>query len=540
MKQRKAVHKPIPAKTIRKRKRRLRIAGLDLLLAAVLLCSIIFLFITLFPLGILPAAWIILAVLACFSLLLLQLILARVRQPMTLHWLRRFIAVIVIGVFFFFAYSIQKMDEAMTEVLHLPVGMTEYISIITLRDAKLTDLMHLSGKTIGLQRTFDAKHMDLAAKYLNNSGLTYQTKNFQDYPTAVKALYDKQVGAIVMSESYRSLVEETYEDFAAKTTIVAAAEIEIPVVEIVKPIDITTNSFTVFVSGIDTLGKASLRSPSDANLIVTVNPLTKHIVINSIPRDAYLSNACMGNQPDKLNHTGLQGIDCTIKTIEQALNIDVNYYAKITFSSVIDVIDTLGGIDVNVPMDFCERPANRSYSKQNIIYIKKGIQTLTGAKALALARHRSTVQGGDFGRAQNQQLVVNAMIKKAASPNTVGKIDQLIQVVSDTVQTNLTKKEIYRFANTFASDLKPWTFTNHVIKGDIGWGETASMPGQELSIVNLAEEDMNSVKYIIKMAASDTDLSNFRFSANNLVIQEISIDGETAGAEGTDYCHLNK
>ncbi len=535
--------KPIVAtnskQTRKTKKRKLRIAGLDVLLSVVLLAALIYLFYILIPMEVLPATWVTLAVLVGVILLLLNLILSMIRQPMATHWVRRLVVVLLVGAFGFASYSVQKVDEAITEVMQLPTSVKEYVSIIMLRDAKLTDIRSLQGKTVGLQRTFDAEHMDIATQHLKDSGVSFKTDTFQDYASAVKALYDKDITAIVMSESYRTLVEETYEDFADKTAIVDAAEIEIPVMQIVKPIDITANSFTVFVSGIDTLGKASLRTPTDANLIVTVNPLTKHIVINSIPRDAYLPNACMGNRPDKLTHTGLQGIDCTIRTIEQALDIDINYYAKITFSSVIDAIDTLGGIDVNVPMDFCERPANRNYSKKNIVYVKKGQQTLTGAKALALARHRKTVKDGDLGRAKNQQLVVNAMIKKAASPDTLGKIDQLIQVVSDTVQTNLTKKEIYRFANAFASDLKPWTFTNHVIKGVPGWGETASIPGMELSIVNLSQDDMDTIKYVIKMATSDTDLSAFQFSTNNLVIKDIPLDGETTGAEGTDFCHLN-
>lgn len=530
---------PNTKQTKRTKKRKFRIAGLDVLLSFILLGSLVYLFYTLIPMEVLPTTWITLAILAGIILLLLNLILSMLRQPMATHWLRRLVVVILVGAFGFATYSVRKVDEAITEVMQLPTSVKEYVSIITLRDTKLADIQNLKGKTVGLQRTFDAEHMGIATQHLKDIGLTFKTANFQDYTSAVKALYDKEITAIVMSESYRGLVEETYEDFAEKTSIVEAAEIEIPVVQIVKPIDITANSFTVFVSGIDTLGKATLRTPTDANLIVTVNPLTKHIVINSIPRDAYLPNACMGNKPDKLTHTGLLGIDCTIRTIEQALDIDINYYAKITFSSVIDAIDTLGGIDVNVPMDFCERPANRNYSKKNIIYVKKGQQTLTGAKALALARHRKTVKDGDLGRAKNQQLVVNAMIKKAASPDTLGKIDQLIQVVSDTVQTNLTKKEIYRFANAFASDLKPWTFTNHVIKGVPGWGETASIPGMELSIVNLSQDDMDTIKYVIKMATSDTDLSAFHFSTNNLVVKEIQLDGETTGAEGTDYCHLN-
>lgn len=522
----------------KKRKRRLRIAGLDIVLTFLLLVALLWLFVIIIPMQLLPTTWIALGILVGVILLLVNLILSMIRQPMATHWLRRVFVVLFIGVFAFASYTVNTVDHAIEEVIKLPTSTNEYISILVLRESNIIDVKELNNKSIAIQKSFDTSHMSLADKHLSNLGVKYKSSSFQDYTSAVNALYDKEVSAIVMSESYRALVEESFPDFKEKTAIIEAAEIEIPVVQIVKPIDVTANSFTVLVSGIDTLGKATTRSASDVNMIVTVNPLTKHILINSIPRDAYLPNACMNNGYDKLTHTGFGGIDCTIRTIENALDIEVNYYAKITFSSVIDVIDALGGIHVNVPMDFCERPANRSWAKSNIIYVKKGPQVLTGVKSLALARHRSTLKEGDLGRAKNQQLVINAMVKKAANPEILTKVDTLIQVVSDTVQTNITKKEIYSFANTFASDLKPWTFTNHVIQGYNDWGETVGMPGMLLSIVKLTEEDVDSIKYVIKMVSSNADLSTFAYNANDIVVKEVAPEGETTGAEGADYCHL--
>lgn len=490
----------------------------------------------LFPLGLVPQTWLLLITLFGIILVLGNLILALLKIPGFVHGLRRVVLVLLCVGITFGSFYVQKLDKAVEEVIKLPTSYKEYISIITLRDSGIIDVDDLKSKAIGVQRSVDTDHMQLVKDELKERwGTPMKNRNYEDYFSAIQGLYNNEVKAIVMSESYRDLIEENVEDFKERTAIIDAYEIETPLVEIRKEIDVTANTFTILVSGIDTLGKATFRSNSDVNMLITVNPLSKMIVMNSIPRDAYLPNACLGYENDKLTHTGALGIDCTIKTIENAFDVDVNYYAKITFSSVINVINALGGIEVNVPMDFCERKANRT----GIMYVSKGYQTLNGEQALALARHRYTLKEGDMGRAKNQQLVINAMIKKAMTTDILSKVDDLVEVVGETVQTNITKKEIYDFANFFVSDLsKEWTLSNHVVKGKNGWGECASAPGMELSIVELSEDEVNQIKYVIKMAETDSDLSDFSFSINNIVVKEVETEGETTGAEGSNKCHL--
>ncbi|MBQ9987799.1 MAG: LCP family protein [Erysipelotrichales bacterium] len=508
----------------------------DIICSIALVAVFGYMYFVLLPLGALPKEWLILGGLVGVIVLLVNLILALLKMPTFIHILRRVIVVIICGVCVFGAFSISRLDTAMEEVIKMPTSYKEYISVITLRDSKIIDSDSLKSKYIGVQRSIDTDHMDLVVDTLESEwGSSVKKINYDDYTSAVEALYAGKISAMIISESYRELIEETYTDFKEKTAIIDAVEIENPISEIRKDIDVTKNSFTILVSGIDTLGKAAIKSPSDVNMLITVNPLSKMIVMNSIPRDSYLPNACLSYQNDKLTHTGLYGTDCTIKTIENAFDVEINYYAKISFSSVINVINELGGIEVDVPMSFCERKANRT----GIMYIDKGLQTLTGEQALALARHRYTLVEGDLGRAKNQQLVINAIIKKALSTDILSKLDGLVEVVGETVQTNITKKEIYDFASFFVSDLsKEWTLSNHVVSGSNGWGECASLPGRELSIVELSEEDVDEIKYVIKMAETDSDLSDFSFSVNSIVVKEVQTEGETSGAVGKDYCHL--
>lgn len=493
-----------------------------------------YMFYVLFPLNMIPELWLYLAITVIVAIGLINIIVSLLKIPSFLQVLRNLVILVLCFGMAFASYTVQNVDEELEEVMSLPTTYSEYISIVALRDSNIISLADLEGKKIAYQATIDTENMELVKDYLNTNLTKYTASRYQEYPSAVKDLMNKKVDAIILSESYRPLVEDSHEDFSTLTARIDAYEIQRPVTDIKKSIDITKNSFTVFVSGIDTLGKASLNSQSDVNMIVSVNPLSKSIAMVTIPRDSYLENACLGYSKDKLTNTGAFGVECTAKTIENAFDVDINYYVKVSFSSIIQAVNALGGLEVNVPYSFCERKANRV----DIIYVQKGLQRLNGEQALALARNRKNASGGDVGRGKNQQMLVNAAIRQFASSDILETTDKLLKVVSDTVQTNLTKQEIYSFINTFASDLSSWTITNHSAGGSLGWGECASIPGMELSIINLADEEVTKIKYLLKNTLLESDLSQFEFTVNDVHYQEVQVEGETQGSTGQSFCWI--
>ena len=526
----------------KKRRRRLNIPFIiDLLMFFILIGVSIFCILKVNSLGLLPNLYIVLMVLFSIVVCLLYAILALIRQNTLFRVIKTIFAICLVLGSIVVSSSVTIVDDAIEDVLEMPESFDEYVTIVARKDSGILSVDDLIGKRIAVQRSVDTEHMQLAMDELSKLGLN-EEENFyfyDDYASAIKNLYDGYMNAMVVSENYREIIEENYDDFTALTSRIEAYVVTIPVTTITQDIDITSNAFTVMICGIDSIGKPTLRENSDSNMLVVVNPLSKTITMLSIPRDSLMPNACLAYKDDKLTHTGRLGIDCTINTLENYFDIEIDYYARISFSSVIDVVNTLGGIDVNVPMDFCERPANRSYEKKDIIYVKKGQQVLNGEKALALARHRKTVSNGDVGRAYNQQLVVNAMIKKVLKPSSFSKIDDLVQVVGDTVQTNFTKKEIYSFVNSFIENPTDWTISNNVVAGLTDVSEVATIPGRIVSVVKLSEEEVNRVKYIVKNAQS-MDLSGLTFTINDLETStEVKTEGETTGASGSDSCHLD-
>ena len=198
--------------------------------------------------------------------------------------------------------------------------------------------------------------------------------------------------------------------------------------------------------GVDSV-KENIRDSSfngDSLMLITFNPKTLNATILSIPRDSYVPIACFaGQRKNKITHAAWYGEQCMIKTIENFTGIDINYYVKINFKGVVKLVNALGGIEVNVPIEFCEQDSNRNI--KNKICLKKGKQKLNGEQALALARYRKSIN--DIIRGQNQQLIVEGIMNKAKDIKSINTIYKLLDTISINMETNMSTNEILSFYN---------------------------------------------------------------------------------------------
>lgn len=202
----------------------------------------------------------------------------------------------------------------------------------------------------------------------------------------------------------------------------------------VKPM---TDNISVLIMGVDeseerakTYGEATR---TDALLLATINKDDKSVKLVSIPRDSRVYIESRGKE-DKITHAHVfGGVDSTIDTVENFLNVPVDYYVKFNFESFIKIVDALGGIDVDVPVEFTEQ---NSKDEADAIHLEKGPQHLNGEEALALARTRHI--DSDAMRGQRQQLVLEAIAEKALSIGSITKLGDIIEAVDDDIKTNLT------------------------------------------------------------------------------------------------------
>ncbi len=251
-----------------------------------------------------------------------------------------------------------------------------------------------------------------------------------------------------------------------------------------KSVDIIKDSFNVYISGIDSYGKVSSVSRSDVNIVLTVNPKTNTILMTSIPRDYYVTLPQYGEK-DKLTHAGLYGVDSSVSSIENLLDIDINYFIKVNFTSLVDIVDSLDGIEIN---------SNYSFTTKDGYYFNKGIQEINGIKALSFTRERSAFAEGDRVRGENQQIVLEAIISKAMSPKIITNYNDLLSSMEGKFITNFTDDDITKFIKNQIDNNYNWTFETANLDGTDASEYTYTYSHSKLYVMQPDEDSVEETK----------------------------------------------
>lgn len=222
-------------------------------------------------------------------------------------------------------------------------------------------------------------------------------------------------------------------------------------------------------------------------MLVTVNPKTKNVLLTSIPRDYRVKLKKFGNAEDKLTHTGLYGADCTVDAVEDILDVDVNYYVKVNFATVREMVDAIGGIDVYSDMEISLDIGGGKTHK----YIQ-GINHLFGEEALAFARERYSYESGDVHRNMNQQAVMKAIIEKATSSTTIlNKYGDILSGLKGYIRTNLSEREIKTIIKNELKNMGGWKITSQNITGE---GNSDVVYSSPQAYVYIMEHDDESIE----------------------------------------------
>ena len=293
----------------------------------------------------------------------------------------------------------------------------------------------------------------------------------------------------------------------------------------------TKDSFVLYISGIDEMGSPDQKLRSDVNLLLMINPQAHHVTMVSLPRDAYIPNKAYegsGFSLDKLTHTGLYGVDTTIETVEDFLDIDIDYYARISFSSVIEIIDVLGGIDVDVEIDFCEQDENRNKDEAHQICLAKGEQHLDGRQALAYARHRKTEGYDSAGRERAQQRILKAVIDKLLSMDGISSLSKLFDIIPSYVITNMPSDKIAAFARAQLEDMRPWAIESLSLENGVNTHMMLQASLNDYSDAYVfSRQDVQYIEWAYESNEQRPKMSSFSFNLSNIAAgtKQISDDG---------------
>ena len=329
-----------------------------------------------------------------------------------------------------------------------------YTTIMLSKSEAKLDL--INGKKIGvISDKEDISNYILPMEVIDKNNLKTNNEivEYSDLVTLMSALINDEVDFIFISNDYKSkfaLVEGYTEDTKLYEITVYKKNYQKAHVEKDTISDKTevTKPFTILLLGIDSEGQGIKESSSfngDTIMLVSFDPVTLNATIFSIPRDTYVKMAC-GGRLNKINAASWGGTSCMVKTVQDLTGINVDYYAKINFKGVVDLVNVLGGVTVNVPISFCEQNSNREFGDA-LICLEPGVQKLDGEQALAFARHRHSLPLGDFQRAQHQQMIVEAMIQSMKSVRSVNDFYSILNAISNNIDTNMSTNEMLSFYN---------------------------------------------------------------------------------------------
>lgn len=243
--------------------------------------------------------------------------------------------------------------------------------------------------------------------------------------------------------------------------------------------------FNLYISGIDSRNGINETSRSDVNMIVTVNPHKREVLLTSIPRDAYVP-LHMNGELDKLTHTGIYGIDETIGTVEDWMGIKIDYYARVDFQMLVNLVNAIDGIDVYSDYAFKSAVTDWTY--------EKGWNHMSGKKALYFARERKAFKNKDQERIKNQQKVLKAIFKKITTSDALlMNYTDILKAVAEDMQTDMPMSMISDLVRNQLETGEEWDIKRQQVKGKMDQQGTWSMgPQRPLDVCIINEESLNN------------------------------------------------
>lgn len=340
---------------------------------------------------------------------------------------------------------------------------------------------------------------------------------FDDQMKAYSQLNSNQVdGILITDKDYTFEVERNDSYFNKKYRILHTLEKNTINGDVINKKNLK-EPFVVYVSGLDNIGKPTYNGLSDVNMLLMVDPKNHRVEMISINRDSYVPNAKYNDYPDKLTHLGWNGANAGAEALERVFGIEIDFTVKVTFESLIKIIDALGGIDVDVQISFKEQDENRTFAEGNVIQLEKGFQHLNGREALAYARHRKSDGWGVKGREKAQRQIIAAVAHKVLSIKGAFKIGEVLNVAASYVATNLPMSSARSFIMNAIDDVRPWSFGSSTVDSDIGFlMPCASYPYTDLFAVLLSKDDIQKIHDMYVSVNEVINLNEFEFDLNDM------------------------
>ncbi len=426
-----------------------------------------------------------------------------------------------------------------------------YLVVALADNDDINEITDIVGKDVGLAENGGTDEIIASVKeeLESRAGGTMNYTTYEDVSYLVSALFDKDVDVIVYMEAYDAILEEVLDYYAGSVKVIDTIEVKTLITQDMTSTNetssgdgeeestgeqstenddlgnstntynpaldpnaaggggyiggdntkdnslkgpITDRTFNVYISGIDRYGKVSGKSRSDVNILMTVNPMTKEIILTNTPRDYYvpIPGITTGTWRDKLTHAGLYGVWYSVATLENIYDVEIDYYVRVNFTSFIDIIDAIGGVEVYSAYAFT--------GKDGYTFTKGMNNITTGRMALSFARERYAFAAGDNQRGRNHMAIIEGVIKKAISPALLTNFVEIVNTISTSLQTNMTMDEITALAKMQLEDGASWTIKQQYVTGTGAMRTCYSWRSSNLSVQLPNQDSIDSCRATIK------------------------------------------
>ena len=378
----------------------------------------------------------------------------------------------------------------------------------------------------------------LARKLYSEEKLANSITDYTDYNEMIRDLYNGDIDAIFVPGNYVTLFsnEEQYQNISSETKVLYEYSEEMANQDLVLSSDKTFDEpLTFLLMGVDS-EKAGLNANAafngDTLMLITFNPTTLTATMVSIPRDTYVPIACNNNRYAKINSSAAYGTSCVIDTVSNFLDVEIDYYVKINFKGVVELVDAIGGVEVDVEAPtynsdkydgmMCEQNSDRQFGS-SLVCIEPGLQTLNGEQALAYARNRHMYIGGDLDRIRHQQQVVEAIASKALQFSSITDLQNILNAISSNIATNMDTNTILSGYNVVKNMVSKVIGGEDLLNINKAYLETYSLPvyvpsmGYTTSAQGYYVDSLEDIRHALKVSLEleeDEAIKTFSFSVN--------------------------
>ncbi|MGN0406111.1 MAG: LCP family protein [Bariatricus sp.] len=365
--------------------------------------------------------------------------------------------------------------------------------VVAVRQADTAQkLVDTADYTYGVQYATNADQTKSTIKQVEKEiGSDITLQEYTGMIEAAQALLSGEVDALVYNSGQTGIIKDQIPDFENEIRVIYKHSIVVQIENTAADASVT-EPFAVYLSGMDTYNDITSGDRSDVNIIAVVNPKSHQILLITTPRDYYVPIPGISNgQEDKLTHAGIYGIEASMDTLEELYDMEIPFFGRVNFTSMINIVDALGGLDVVSDEEF-----DTGEESGKVIHINEGMNHLDGRETLAFCRERHALADGDNARGRHQQAVITAIIQKMMSPSMLRGASDIIASVSDGVDTNFSMSQIQSLIKTQLRTNAEWNICSVSAEG-FGDKQYCYSSGDTLLYVCIPDEE--SVANIIDL-----------------------------------------